>query len=300
MKDYLLSELFALIALDGQDSKNDTKAKKAAVLGIAVANALQRMIAEEVDKNVTVFSEQLNKEIKSIRKINKKERNIIESEMAGMLEARGVLTEIPNLLGCDINYQTANVTIKEYKSDSAEYQCITEFVRAEVLEPGEVDLELVCLLYLFRECGCMYDIFSVKEQQQIQVRLIELKEKEPLFKAILDTEFHSRRLEFYLSFLRMKSNLFKKPYLQGINLVFPFLDRKQAVFIDMVVLGTSVQGRRKATVEYLIEQGHSCEEVQIGEEHLLKIDNKYYRIWTGSRRYYRIPVQGISLVPVYM
>lgn len=299
MKDYSLSEQFAMIALDGQDSKNDTKAKKAAVAGIAVAITLQKMIAEEIDKNATAFSEKLNKELKSIKKMNKKERNAIESEMAEILKTRGVLSEIPSLLACDINYQTANVTIKEYKSDSTEYQCIVDFVRAEILEPGNVDLEVVCLLYLFRESGCMHDIFSVKEQQQIQMRLLELKEKEPLYKVIWDSEFYSRKLDIYLSFLRMKSSLFKNPYLQGVNLVFPFLDRKQAIFIDMVLLGTSVHERRKATVEYLIEQGHVCEEVQIGEEHLLKIDNKYYRIWPGSRRYFKIPVQGISLVPVY-
>ncbi|MFR6328786.1 MAG: hypothetical protein ACLUOI_08145 [Eisenbergiella sp.] len=36
-------------------------------------------------------------------------------EFTDILKAEGILKEIPNLLGCDMNYYTANVTMREYK-----------------------------------------------------------------------------------------------------------------------------------------------------------------------------------------
>ena len=79
-------------------------------------------------------------------------------------------------------------------------------------------------------------------------------------------------------FLKTKRSLFKNPYLEGINLVFPYLERRKAIFIDFVVLGTYVRERRIAMMEYLMQKGHYAEEVRMGSETLLKVDNKYYRI----------------------
>lgn len=101
------------------------------------------------------------------------------------------------------------------------------------------------------------------------------------------------------SFLRGKTDLFKNPYLEGVNLLYPFLDRRQAIFIDFVILGTNVEQRRLAVESFLTEKGHYVEEVKIGTETLLKIDNMYYRIWPKTIRCSRVPIQGANLVPVY-
>ena len=84
-----------------------------------------------------------------------------------------------------------------------------------------------------------------------------------------------------------------------MNLVFPYLERRNAIFIDFVVLGTNVQQRRIAVMEHLSEKGHYVEEVKMGEETLLKIDNNYYRIFPSTRRAYKVPIQGANIVPVY-
>lgn len=298
MKEYVLSEQFALISLDGMDVLHDTAAKKAALSGIAIAGILQKMISGENLDDISSFREQLTGEIHKVKKMSKKERDGLEKEMVSVLKAREVLTEIPNILGCDMNYYTANVTMREYRSDPAEYQGIVESIRAEMLEPGEVPLETVCLLYLCRETGCVHDIFSVEEQEQMQIRMVEMMGKEPLYKALLETEFHSGIRNAYLGFLRAKTGLFKNPYLEGVNLLFPFLDRKQAIFIDMIIAGTTVEERRKKTMEFLRKNGHICEEFPMGSESFVKVDNKYYRIWPCTRSS-RVPIQGIELLPVY-
>jgi hypothetical protein len=298
MKEYSLSEQFALISLDGMDAIHDTVAKKVALSGIAMAEVLQKMISNGSMKNSASFGEQLAGEISRVRKMSKKERHKLEKEMTAALKAEEALTEIPNLLGCDMTYYTANVTIREYRSELREYQRIVESIRAEILEPGEASLETVCLLYLCRETGCMHDIFSVEEQEQIQSRMIEMMAATPFYKALLETEFYSGIRNAYLGFLRAKTNLFKNPYLEGVNLLFPFLDRKQAIFIDMVIVGTTVEERRRKTIEFLRSNGHVCEEVPMGSERFIKVDNKYYRIFPSTRSC-KVPIQGIELLPVY-
>lgn len=298
MKDYSITEQIALVALDGQNSGHDTTAKKAAVKGIAMAEALQKVLDDIAKDNISEISAYLHEKIQKVRKMNKKERNLKEQEIVRVLKERNALSEIPDLLGCDMEYQTSGVAIWQYKCEEETYLRITESVRAEALEPGEASAETVCLLYLFRECGCMHDIFSIKEQEAVEQKLIGLMAKEPLYQAILETEFHSGADNAYVSFVKKKHKLFQNPYLQGVNLAFPFFDRRQAIFIDMVTLGTIASDRREAVVCFLRKNGHCCEEVLREKEHLLKIDNSYYKVWPYARQY-RIPVQGVELLPVY-
>ncbi len=51
---------------------------------------------------------------------------------------------------------------------------------------------------------------------------------------------------------------------------------------------------------YLAERGHYAQEVKNGPETLLLIDNSYYRIFPMTKAYYKIPVQGVNLVPAYV
>ena len=90
MKEYLLSEQFALISLDGMDAIHDTVAKNVALSGIAMAGVLQKMISDGSMKDSSVFEEQLTEEINKVKKMSKKERNKLEKEMVSILMARDV------------------------------------------------------------------------------------------------------------------------------------------------------------------------------------------------------------------
>lgn len=299
MKEYSIVEQFALIALDGQDSQHSTLAKKVTVYGIEAANILTKLFAEGIEQNIPEFKKQISGQLTKMKKLSPKKLKRIEKNMADILIGQGALTEIPNLLGCDINYYTAKVTMREYKCDEQLYRSITEGIKAVILEPGEVPLETICLLWLCRECGCMHAIFSIQEQKQLEERIIGLMAQYPLYQIIWQQEFHKGLLMGLLGFLHFKSKLFKNPYLEGVNLLFPFLERRQAVFIDMVIIGTTVGERRQATIDFLIKQGHTCEEIQLDSETIVKIDNGYYKIWPSTKTTYKIPIQGITLLPVY-
>ena len=346
-KEYTLSQQFAIVALDGLSCIHHSAAKYAAVRGIAAASLLEEILPEaesmetstaESRETRDIFRKKLEAGIAAIKGMKKKEMAAAEREMANLLLADGGMEIVPDLLGCDMNYYTASVTIKSYRSDRECYLSVTESVRGEILEEGPVTLECVCLLWLMRESGCLHDIFSVKEQERIQERMVALcaqgsrygesfdgesipesgREAEPENGAgdwgenigqkltdedyagmIWKQEFQKNTEQIIKNFLKGKRKLFQNPYLEGINLLFPFLDRRQAIFVDFIVFGTNVKDRRQMMKAFLTEKGHRVEEVKSGAETLLLIDNAYYRVWPKTVSSGRIPIQGASLLPVY-
>ena len=51
--------------------------------------------------------------------------------------------------------------------------------------------------------------------------------------------------------------------------------------------------------EYLKKKGFAVEEIRVGSETLLKIGNIYYRIFPMTKTAYKVPIQGVNLVPAY-
>ena len=299
MKDLVLSQQYAIIALDGQESLHPSLSKSAAVRGIAAAKVLEEVIDTDEECETPDFISGVNKAVEAAKSLKKKEAKQLEKEMADMLEADGVMEEVPDILGCDMDYYTAGVELKAYRSEENTYLGVREGIRAEILEDGPVTAECAVLLWLFRESGCIHDLFSVSEQEKVQARMTEAASDNENFRALWQAEFHSAVESFAGRFLRAKHNLFKNPYLEGVNLLFPYLERRKSIFIDFVILGTDVKERRIAVMEHLTKMGHYVEEVKSGSETLLKVDNAYYRIFPMTKRAYKVPIQGANLVPVY-
>ena len=299
MKELVLSQQYAVIALDGLESLHPSMAKSAVIRAIAAAKVMEEVMHTEAESDPAVFILKLNEAVEGVKDLRKKDEKQIEEEMAGLLEADGLMEQIPDILGCDMDYYTSGVELKAYRSDEDTYIRIREGLRAEILEEGVISTECAVLLWLLRESGCIHDLFSVSEQDQVQRRMTDAAAENEIFRAMWQTEFHSAVESFAGRFLRAKHNLFKNPYLEGVNLIFPYLERRKAIFIDFVVFGTDVRSRRIAIMEHLSKMGHYVEEVKSGSETLLKIDNAYYRIFPTVKRAYKVPIQGANLVPVY-
>ena len=299
MKELVLSQQYAVIALDGLESLHPSMAKSAVIRAIAAAKVMEEVMHTEAESDPAVFIPKLNEAVEGVKDLRKKDEKQIEEEMAALLEADGLMEQIPDILGCDMDYYTAGVELKAYRSNEDAYIRIREGLRAEILEEGVISTECAVLLWLLRESGCIHDMFSVSEQDQVQRRMTDAAAENEIFRAMWQTEFHSAVESFAGRFLRAKHNLFKNPYLEGVNLIFPYLERRKAIFIDFVVFGTDVRSRRIAIMEHLSKMGHYVEEVKSGSETLLKIDNAYYRIFPTVKRAYKVPIQGANLVPVY-
>lgn len=301
-KDYTLSQRYAIVGLDGMDCVHGSMAKRAALRGLAAADLLERLLfADEADQEMdpAKLEAELSAGLEEVRHLKKKRANMLEKDMANLLQADGVMEIVPDLLGSDLDYETSGITLQVYRSDNNAWLSVTESIRGEILEEGPVTPECVSLLWLFRENGCMHEIFSVREQEQIQGRMQALCLSDALYGMIWKQEFHSGLELGAKLFLQGKRKLFQNPYLEGVNLLFPFLDRRQAIFMEQVILGTSVGQRREAVKTTLLHKGHCVEEIKNGTETLLQIDNMYYRIWPKTITVNRVPVQGVSLMPVY-
>lgn len=299
MRDYGLPQKAALAGLDTLEANHYTQAKSAVLRGIAALTALEPLLAEIESREPIVFKEDLTNLIQHVKKLGKKELKEIEKETVLSLKQEEILEEVPALIACDMNYETAGVKITEYRASQTEYRKVVESIRGEILEEGEPSLESVCLLWMFRESCLMSEVFSSSEQILVKQKIGDISSQNDCLRMLFEAEFHSVLSNFSTNFLKAKKNLFQNPYLEGVNLMFPFLERRSAIFIDFVVLGTTVADRRKEVLCYLSERGHYAEEVKNGRETLLRIDNSYYRIFPMTKAAYHIPIQGASLVPVY-
>lgn len=298
MKELILSQQYALLALNGQESLHPSVAKNAVLRAVAAARVLETELGRDTNSFLE-FSAALQKAVQIAKTLKKKEASQIEQEVVNALKAEELLKEVPNLLGCDMDYDTSGIELKAYLSDEISYVRIKEGLRAEILEDGPISLEYAVLLWLLRESGCIHDLFSISEQSRVEERMTEGAAQDEQYRTLWEAEFHSIFEGVMNRFVKTKSKLFKNPYLEGVNLAFPYLDRRKSVFIDMVILGTNVADRRAAVIEYLSKKGFTVEEIRIGSETLLKIGNIYYRIFPMTKTAYKVPIQGVNLVPAY-
>ena len=74
---------------------------------------------------------------------------------------------------------------------------------------------------------------------------------------------------------------------------------EENLYLLIWFFGTNVADRRAAAVEYLKKKGFAVEEIRVGSETLLKIGNIYYRIFPMTKTAYKVPIQGVNLVPAY-
>lgn len=270
MRELNLSEQYALIALEGQESLHRSVAKSAVLRAVTAAEVLMPVLEKE-GCSLSEFAEEAEKAVQAAKNMNKKKERQIEQKVKESLEKEGLL--------CDFR--------------------IRECLRAEILDDGEITMECLSLLWLLRESGCIHDLFSATEQERVLERVNGMAAENEYCRILWEKEFHSIFESFTGRFLRAKSKLFENPYLEGVSLAFPYLERRKAIFIDCVVFGTNVEERRSAAVDFLRKMGHNVEEVRSGSETLLKIDGMYYRIFPATRRSYKVPIQGVNLVPVY-
>lgn len=324
MRELKLSQSFSMIALNAQDSKNITTIKKVALRGIATSVILELYLDEcftEVDgklimnksylknPNITLYHEAVlkpifskNDEIKEdlnwwlnrAANLSKKHFKALEIAITDYLKNDNYMEEISSLLGCDMYYKTAGLTLKEYRSNLDEYSKIVEGFKADVLEDGELTDESIILLWLFRESGCMHDVFSNSDLEIIEKKMHNLYIKNKYYKNLYDIHINHGIEMAIKGFLNMKRNAIKTPIGTGINFILPILDRSQSIFIDTEEWFPNSKQRFDEVKKRLEEEGHIYNVVRYGDVPLIKIDNILYEAIPEAIRG-RIPIHGVRL-----
>lgn len=222
-----------------------------------------------------------------------------ERSMAASLEERGLLEQIPHLLGCDLYFHSAGVSIKEYRSHVEEYARITEFLRADVLEDGTMTDQSVCMLWLLRESGCMHDLFSRNELDQVTRRMVSLMQSRPLAKTLYPLRIR-RGFEIAVKqLLQFKKRAVSTQAGSGVNFLFPILERSQAIFIDTEAMLPGPEARLRDVLTRLESKGHRVKVLSKGQVPNLKIDNLVYEAIPHAV-YGRVPIHGVRLLPKHL
>ena len=99
MKELVLSRQYAVIALDGLESLHPSMAKSAVIRAIAAAKVMEEVMHTEAESDPAVFIPKLNEAVEGVKDLRKKDEKQIEEEMAALLEADGLMEQIPDILG---------------------------------------------------------------------------------------------------------------------------------------------------------------------------------------------------------
>lgn len=326
MTDLTLAPSFALIALNAQRSLHMTTAKKVALRCMAAAVILEiylegyftqseneLTLRKELFErsNLTPYREvilvpllnkkaevkgDLNWWLKRASMLTNRQLKMFEAVMSEELKSIHLLEEIPSLLGSDMYFETAGVEIRAYRSNMELYTSLTENIRAEILEEGTVTDEIICMLWLFRESGCMQDFFSLHELEKVSIKLHALYQSNVWAKALFPIQIRQGIELGIKRFLDMKSKFAKTFIGSSINIIFPALERSQAVFIETEAWFDHSNQRLDAVIKRLESFGHEVKVMERGSIATLKIDNLLY----DAVPHYvmmKVPIQGVRIVP---
>ena len=324
MRELKLSQSFSMIALNAQDSINMTTVKKVSLRCIGAAVVLETYLDGKFtdvngklslrksildDPDITLYQESIFKVILSkdeevtedlgwwltkASNISKKHLINLEKTMVDSLKGYDYIEEIPSLLGCDMYYKTSGLSLKEYRSNINEYLRITEGLKAEVIEEGELSDESAYILWLLRESGFMQEVFSKKDLELVSKNMSNLFTRDKFIKSLYDVHIYHGLEMAVKGFLNMKRNVIKTPTGTGINFIFPILDRSQSIFIDTEEMFSKSKERLNDIKRRLEENGHIYTVVRGGDVPLIKIDNIIYEAIpeaVGGR----IPIHGVRL-----
>lgn len=323
MKELTFAQNFALIALNAQDSLHMTTVKKIAVRCMAAAAILEwamdhktlRSAVSTISRADVENLSDVPHQQETLRALLKKKDKIsgslvallpavthfskrtlkkIESAFVDPLKGADALEEIPNLLGCDLDYYTADVTMREYRSAQEPYARVTEGFRADVLEDGALSDESVLMLWLMRESSCLFDLFSKAELKKACQRMADVRQNSTLAKEIYGVNIHHSLEIAAKNFLRGKKEVMSTQFGIGIDFTLPFLERSQSIFIDTEAWFENKEKRLEDVETRLKEFGHHYTVLRQGTVPLIKIDNVLYEAVPTAVQI-KIPVQGMRL-----
>lgn len=324
MKELSFAQNFSLIALNALDSLHLTNAKKVSLRCMAAAVILELYLDRHIEieedflilkqedlhsPEMAIYQEAVyhallgkNKTLRislsdclmKVKKLSNKALKNVEDTFKATLSVLNAIEEIPALLGCDLEYMSAGISMKEYRSNPELFTRLTESVRAEILEEGPMPDEIILMLWLLRESGCLHDLFSKEELKRVAERIYEVNDTSALAQQVYPIRIHKTIETGIKKFLKIKKEVMTTPTGTGITFVFPMIERSKAVFIETEEYFSNKNDRLRDVIARLESNGHIYQVIREGEVPLIKIDNMIYEA-VPSAKNFRIPVHGVRL-----
>lgn len=266
--------------------------------GYSLANRIDGMrpyeeyIYEYFEKEQTkTLSQWLDK----IGRASYKALSKLEAFLVEDLLSEDLLSEVSDLLECDMFYTTSGVEIKNYRTISEQYQFEIEALRAEILEEGNISDESIILMWLLEQCQMLNEVFSKFETEPLLKVKNVLYEKNPLAREIFSLQIKAVLLNGWIRFLKLKKKVFRTKVGIGVAFVYPELQRDQSIFIDTEQWLTDKGDRLTQTVALLESKGHICHIKSYGQVSLVEVDNLLYELIPDAVSVSRIPIYGVRL-----
>lgn len=273
---------------------NDKLSLKKSYLENPNITLYQEAVFKPLFNKKEIIEEDLNWWLSKASNLSNKYLKNLEVSMTDSLKGYDYMEEIPSLLGCDMFYKTAGLSLREYRSNMEEYSRVVEFLRAEVLEDGVLSDENMLMLWLLRESGCIQDIFSKGDLEIVDKRMHNLIINNKISKKLYNIHIYHGIEMAVKGFLNMKKNAIKTPTGTGINFVFPAIERSQSIFIDTEEWFPNASQRLDEVRKRLEENGHNYTIIREGAVPLIKVDNIIYEALPEATQG-RIPIHGVRL-----
>src|SRR5690625_547734 len=322
MKDLGLAQDVSLIALNDQEVKQMPNSKRASLRGMAAAVILELYLndyfimendewvyeGKKDDSSLTayqydVITTMLGKKerekksfstwLENVKSLSKNQLAHVEKAFVEPLKNELLLEEIPSLRSCDLEFETAGISINVYWSHSDAYTKVLEGFRADVLEEAPITDEAISMLWLLKESGFFPEIFSKHEMNRVSERLQELQSNSPLAKQLFSLDIHSFKEKSIKGFLKKKKEVMSTQVGAGINFIFPELQRSEAVFIDTNEYFANKDARLNAVKNALTKHRVPHQIIQEGDVPIIQVNNTWYDVVPFTKQY-RMPVHGVQ------
>lgn len=312
---------YALIGLNAQDTGRLTNAKRAALRCMAAAGLLELLlnkyvvkendaiVLEKPNQSIMMYQESilqvfLGKKLRTcctlqemllkVTRFSKNDLKTIEHAFANTMKERGILEEVPSLLSCDLYYETAGITVTEYRANPGRYTEVTESLRAEILENGQVTDEAVILFWLLKESGCLYDLFSKEELKRVAERFDALQDNHQLARQLFSVDIHKTKENFIRGLMDLKKRTVSTQVGSGSNFIFPFVQRSEAVFIETEAYFSGKEERLRDIQARLDWHKITYKIIYKQDVPLIKVGNDLYEAVPYAKQM-RVPVHGVQL-----
>src|SRR5699024_7651864 len=280
MEELSLARDVSLIVLNDQEVKQLPNSKRASLRSMAASVILELYLndyftrvndhlvyeAKQDDSSLTEYQnaviksmlgdktqmkKSLSEWLESVKDLSKKQLKQVEEAFVRSLKEEHLLEEVPSLRSCNLEFETAGISIESYGSNPNLYMRIVEGFRADVLEEGRMTDETVSMLWLLKESGFLQELFSENEMKRVSDRFQALQHSHTLAKKIYPITIHKTKETFIKGFLKKKKEVMSTQVGAGINFIFPELQRSEAVFIDTEEFFPNTDDRLRAVLEKL-------------------------------------------------
>lgn len=92
---------------------------------------------------------------------------------------------MPDILGCDMNYDTSGVELKAYLSDETSYIRIKEGLRAEILEDGPISLKMRFSYGFSVKVAVSMTYFLYQSRTRVEERMTEAAVQDEKYRALV-------------------------------------------------------------------------------------------------------------------